>query len=223
MKILIGVCGIGKGHCIRQYEICKALINRGHEVRVLTYLEGINFFEKTDIKFYKVFVPLVLYKGDKLDIFNCLRRNFCVFIPGLIKNRKVMRSLFKEGFIPDVCISDYEPIVAKISYKLKKPLLNIDQQSKFIYMDKEIIHGFSCVEEKKRLNLFFPKYNNKYIVSFYNLKNINLPQNVEVLYPIIAEDIRNKQLQIKTKNKIIVYFSKFIDIPIRQTYVEVIN
>ena len=45
MKFLIGVCGIGKGHCIREYEICKELIKRGHEVRILTYNEGVDFFQ----------------------------------------------------------------------------------------------------------------------------------------------------------------------------------
>ena len=52
MKILIGVCGIGKGHCIRQYELSKELIRRGHEVRILTYNEGVKFFEKIKIKTY---------------------------------------------------------------------------------------------------------------------------------------------------------------------------
>ena len=60
MKILIGVCGIGKGHCIREYEISKELIKRGHEVRILTYNEGVNFFENTGIKTYNVYVPIIL-------------------------------------------------------------------------------------------------------------------------------------------------------------------
>lgn len=223
MKILVGVCGIGKGHSIRQYEICKELIKRGHEVRILTYLEGVKFFEGKQIKVYDVYVPIILYKGDKLNVLDCIKRNFFKYIPGKIRNRKIIRSLMKDNFIPDLCISDYEPVVAQIAYKFNKPLLNIDQQSKFIYMEKQEIDGYSCIEEKKRLSLFFPKYDRKYIVSFYKLPNINLGANVELVYPILANDIK-KSIDCNIRNKtIVVYFSKFINVPIKQSYEQVIN
>ena len=223
MKILIGVCGIGKGHCIRQFEISKELIKRGHDVRILTYNEGVDFFKKTNLKTYNVYVPIILFKGEKINWIDCIKRNIFKFIPGVIKNRKIFRKLIKDGFIPDLCISDYEPVVARISYKLNKPLINVDQHSKFIYIKEDEINGFSCVEEKRRLKLFFPKSEKKYSVSFYKISKDLLPPNVEILYPIIREDLKIvKKDNINTKT-VIVYFSKFIDIPIEQKMEEIIE
>lgn len=223
MKILIGVCGIGKGHCIRQYELSKELIRRGHEVRILTYNEGVKFFEKTKIKTYEVYVPIILFKGKKINICDCIKRNFLNFIPGVIKNRKIYNTLIKDKFIPDLCISDYEPVVAKIAYKLNKPLINVDQHSKFIYMKEESINGCSCTEEKRRLQLFFPKSERKFVVSFYNISKEILPDNVEILYPIIRNDLKEVIKSGKKEKQVVVYFSKFINISIGQKLEDIIN
>lgn len=223
MKILIGVCGIGNGHCIRQYELCKALLKREHEIRILTYGKGVTFFKNTDIKVYDVYVPMITFKGEKINIYDFVKRNILKIVPGTLKNKIVYKQLKKENFVPDLCISDYEPTVAKIAYKLKKTLINIDQHSKFIYMN-DIVNGFSNVEEKKRLNLFFPNSEKMFSVSFYNLPKILLPSNVKILYPIIRDDLKQalnfKHIQ---KKQIIVYFSKYIDIPIEQSIEEVIE
>lgn len=223
MKILIGICGIGKGHCIREYEIAKELIRRGHKVKILTYNEGINFFKDTGIDTYNVYVPMILFKNGKFDWIDIIKRNIFKFLPGTIKNIKVFRKLKEECFIPDLCISDYEPVVSRIAYKLKKPFINIDQHSKFIYMKEESIDGYSCDEEKNRLTLFFPSCDYKYIVSFYKLPTELLPKNVEILYPVIRSDLTQMIVPEKKQKKVLVYFSKYIDISIRQTMEEVIK
>ena len=223
MKILIGVCGIGKGHCIRQYEISKELMARGHEVRILTYNEGINFFKDTMITTYNVYVPIILFKGERVNWVDCIKRNILKFIPGIMKNKKIFKELMKDNFIPDLCISDYEPIVARMAYKLEVPLINIDQHSKFIYMKEESINGYSCVEEKRRLQLFFPKSEKKYVVSFYNLSEELLPKDMRIIYPIIRNDLKKKVKTNKNDKKIVVYFSKYINIPIEQNIEELIK
>ena len=223
MKILVGVCGIGKGHCIRQYEISKELIAKGHEVRILTYNEGIDFFKDTMIKTYNVYVPIILFKGERINWIDCIKRNILKFIPGIMNNKKILKELIEDKFIPDLCISDYEPTVARIAYKLDIPLINIDQHSKFIYMKEESINGYSCVEEKRRLKLFFPKSDKKYVVSFYNLPKDLLPKNVKIIYPIIRNDLKKKIVTNKNDKTIVVYFSKYINIPIEQNIEELIE
>ena len=221
MKVLIGVCGIGNGHSIRQYEIANALSMRGHEVRILTYNEGVNFFKNTKYKIYNVYVPIIMFKGKRIDWKDCIKRNFFKYIPGVYNNKRIFKILIKENFIPDVCISDYEPVVAKFAYKLNKPLLNIDQHSKFIYMKETNINGFSCDEEKRRLQYFFPKYTEKFVVSFYNLSQERLPYNVKIMYPIIRSDLK-KEIKKKEESKnVVVYFSKFINISIKQRMEEI--
>ena len=223
MKILIGVCGIGKGHCIRQYELSRELIKNGHEVRIFTYGEGINFFSNSKMKVYDVYVPMITFKGDKINVYDCIKRNWLKIIPGKIHNNNIYRELLRENFLPDLCISDHEPTVAKIAYKLNKPLINIDQHSKFIYMN-DTINGYSNIEEKRRLQFFFPKSDKKFVVSFYDLPKGMLPNNIELLYPIIRNDLKEISKQVNSKKKqILVYFSKYIDIPIKQSMEEIIK
>ena len=221
MNFLIGVCGIGNGHCTRQMEICKKLVEKGHNIRILTYNDGVNFFSNTDIKYDEVYVPIVLYKGEKFDYIENIKRNYKNFFKGKLKNRKIYKDVIN-NFKPDICISDYEPNVAKIAYKIGKPLINIDQQSKFIYMQEDTINGFSCIEEKKRMRLFFKKYDKKYIVSFYKIEDKLLPNDVKLVPPIIRDDLK-ENIKVNKKNKVVVYFSKFIDIPIKQSMNEIIE
>lgn len=215
MKILIGICGIGNGHCIRQNIIINELVHRGHEVRVLTYGNGLKFFQKSNILYYNVFVPMITFKNEKLNMVDFIKRNGKYILKGYFKNKNVFKKLSIDGFIPDVCISDYEPTVARFAYSHNIPLINIDQQSKFLYMNQDEINGYSISEEKKRMNLFFPKFNEKIIISFYKIDNNLLPSNVKLFSPFIRDEIKKYNKKNK-KNTVIVYFSKFIDIPIKQ-------
>jgi len=222
MKILVGICGIGRGHSSRQYKIINELLKKGHEVRILTYGDGLDFFEKTDITTYNIFVPMVTFTNNKIDFISFIKRNKRKLITGFVLNRKVFNKLIKDNFIPDVCISDYEPVVAKFSYKLNIPLINIDQQSKFIYMPEDEIDGYSISEEKQRMKLFFPKFDKKLIISFYKIDSNCLPSNVKILSPFIRDEIKQNN-HFRKKNKVVVYFSKFIDITIKQDLTEVLK
>ena len=95
MKFLIGVCGIGKGHSIREYEIAKELQNRGHDVKILTYGEGVDFFKNTGFETYNVYVPMIMFKTGKPNWKDIIKRNFFKFLPGTIKNIEIYRKLKK--------------------------------------------------------------------------------------------------------------------------------
>lgn len=223
MKFLIGVCGIGRGHCVRQYELAKELLMRGHQVQILTFNDGLRFFKKTQLKVDTVYVPYITYKLGRLNIIDIVRRNATSFFLGTKINVRVIKRLRDEDFIPDVCISDYEPVTARIAYHFHRPLVSIDQQSKFLYMSGDPINGFSCAEEKKRLSLFFPRCDWRFIFSFYKLPNIELPEHTTLVYPIIRQELKQAKAQNQRKNTVVVYFSKYINIPISQTSEEIIR
>ncbi|WP_239773042.1 glycosyltransferase family protein [Mammaliicoccus sp. I-M36] len=215
MKILIGVCGIGLGHSTRQYELAKELVKKGHCVRVITFLNGCNYFKERKIKYYDVWVPIIRYKKGKLDYINLIRDNYKSILSGCKKNYKV-KKIIEDEFIPDLCITDYEPFTAKIAYKYKTKLILVDQQSKFWKSDFENIGDYSPEEEKKRMSLFFPKYDRSFITSFYKIANIN-DIKTEVVSPIIKEEIRNFKNEY-TEKRIIVYFSRYVNQSIDQNW-----
>lgn len=235
MKYLVGICGLGKGHSNRQYEIIRKLGEKGHEVRICTFGEGLIYFsgesmnDLKQVRVHEVYVPLVPYKHDKLDIPRLISLNIKTFIPGIINNIRLFRQMKKEGFIPDVVIADYEPVVARYAYALKKPLVIIDQQSKFIFMPDADIRGFQCEEEKSRLGMFFPSFYRRYILSFYKVPGMELPPENELLYPIIRDEMAEAYDRFKKENNsesrpsFAVYFSTYLDQSTTQSYEEVIE
>lgn len=235
MKYLVGICGLGKGHSSRQYEIIRRLVSRGHEVRVCTFGEGHKYFgsyrteEVESVPLIDVYVPMVIYKHGKLDIPETIRLNIKTFIPGTIRNIKIAKRLKKDGFIPDVCITDYEPVVARFAYAFKRPLVCIDQQSKFIFMPDGDIRGFRCREEKSRLGMFFPRVYGRYILSFYKLPGTELPPGNELLYPIISREMVTAYERYKNEDNLVsrpsiaVYFSTYVEHTVNQSYADMIE
>lgn len=222
MKILVGVCGIGIGHSTRQYELIKRLIARGHQVRVLTFSKGMDFFQDEGVECYEVWVPFIKFKGGRIDYTSVVKHNFKTLPEGLKRNRMVRKQLLQEHFIPDICVSDYEPVTAKMAYHWKKPLILFDQQSKFWEFSFENINGYSCLEEKKRLNLFFPKYTRRFITTFYKLP-VSLERGVSIVAPIIRSDIRSYNGQVRKDNHVLVYFSKYGSVGIQQSRKELMD
>ncbi|PRZ12685.1 uncharacterized protein (TIGR00661 family) [Laceyella sediminis] len=210
MKVLIGVCGIGLGHSTRQWEVAQELLRRGHEIRILTFGKGIEFFRNTPLPWSEVWVPFVGYRKGKLHLPSLIIKNFTSILPGIYRNLGVYQQLIKEDFFPDICISDYEPVTARIAYKFQKPLVLIDQQSKFWRFSFDDIQQFSCIEEKKRLSLFFPQYEKRFITSFYRLPNIE-DRDTTVIPPIIRSDLRSSSCRYLKKPNLhlIVYLSEY--------------
>lgn len=94
------------------------------------------------------------------------------------------------------------------------PLICMEQQSKFLYLEEINIEKFSINEEKYRLNYFFPKYDKKIISSFFPIA-IN-DEKIAVVPPIIT----NFESRLKKYNKIIVYFSPYSD---SHNYIKILN
>ncbi len=210
MNVLIGVCGIGFGHTTRQIEVAKELVKRNHRVKIFTFSDAREHFVKEGFDVSEVWVPWISFKGDKLNYRDLILKNYNSLFKGLFLYKRNLQNLIKDNFIPDICISDYEPNVAKIAYKFKKPLINIDQQSKFWLLDYPEINGFSSIEEKKRLNLFFPRYDQKIISSFYKLPDIKM-ENITVIGPIIRGDLKELALknEFKEIDQVVIYLSQY--------------
>jgi len=119
--------------------------------------------------------------------------------------------------VPDIVISDYEPNVAQYAYARNIKLINLEQQSKYLYIEQEMINNISIIEEKSRLKYFFPKSDLHIISSFFPLNCDN--NNLVVTSPII-----NKDLLIKEKGEdVIVYLSPYGDKEYIPLYNKIMN
>lgn len=214
MKVLIGVCGIGYGHSSRQFEVARWLAARGHEVRFLTFGASSGFFDRTEFAdvVSSVYVPWVACGSDGLEVLPSLKANWRSAPKGLMANRKVLRELEVDGFRPDVCVSDYEPVVAWYARRRGVPLVTVDQQSKFLGYQLPPVGQLSRKEERARLGLFFPKAARRIATSFYAVQApADDKYDVEIVPPIIRDDVLAIQPDEPQQGQqpILVYLSRY--------------
>lgn len=206
MKILVGICGIGNGHLSRQTCVIEYLLECNHEIVIATTNNNIEYFFKKfpNIKIINISIPWITCNMKGIDFRDSLNR----YIENKVDQYKTffefainVEELFNG--IPNIVITDYEPNVAQYSYAVNIPLICMEQQSKFLYLKEEKIENFSIVEEIKRINYFFPKYDKKIISSFFpiNIKD----KKVKIVSPIIKGMKNNNQ----KKKQVLVYFSPY--------------
>ncbi len=206
MKILVGICGIGNGHVSRQTNVIDLLISKGNKIIIATTKNNIKYFKNkfSKIKVIEICIPWISCSKNGINFKDSIKKyesrgidqykSFLNFSINVEKN-------FKDK--PDIVITDYEPNVAKYSYAENIPLICMEQQSKFLYLKDINIKKFSILEEQKRINFFFPKFDYKIISSFFPIKIKN--EKVRIVTPIISKININPH----KKNNILVYFSPY--------------
>lgn len=205
-KILVGVCGIGNGHMNRQLMVIKHLLQAGHHVVVATTEDNVNFFKDkiNNISVVPVIIPWITCNTNGIDFSDTLNRyennNIDLFQSFLNFSIRIEKEF---NGVPDLVITDYEPNVAQYSYAVDIPLICMEQQSKFLFLKEQTIKNFSIMEEKKRINYFFPKYYCKIISSFFPIDTND--KRIRVVNPIISE----LKCTYTGENRALVYFSPY--------------
>src|SRR5262245_25377600 len=214
MKIAIGICGIGYGHSSRQLEVARRLVSMGHEVRILTFDRGYNRFLATEFadRCHRVFVPWIDCDARGVRWFTTARMNWRDALPGMILNRRTLASLRDLGFRPDVCVSDYEPVTARLARRVGAPLVTVDQQSKFLGYQIASLNGMSRQEERSRLAVFFPTAAKRIATSFYK---IPFPPDGEFRVDLVPPIIRSEVAELARTERavdprlVLVYLSEY--------------
>lgn len=207
-KILIGVCGIGNGHINRQKLVIEHLLQYDVDIVLAVTENSYKYFNNIypDLKKVLIYVPWIFCNNQGIDFENTRKKyihdgvdQFDKFLSSSIEIQNAF-----DGEKPDLVMTDYEPNVAQFAYAVNSPLICLDQHSKFLNLNAEIINDFSINIETSRLLYFFPKANKRYVSSFFEINDCHA-FNIEVLPPII-KDI--ERISIK-KNKVVVYFSSY--------------
>ena len=135
MNILIGICGIGNGHAIRQTSLIRWLDARGHKVFILATEQSLQVMRALfpNHAASEVFVPWVVSHSHGVDfkVSACSGRNSnsAVYQVNYAALGNVDRFFAAK---PDLVISDYEPTVAQYAYANDRTLVTFDEQSKFL-------------------------------------------------------------------------------------------
>lgn len=107
--------------------------------------------------------------GRQINVINLLNNNNHEVVISTSKNNiKYIQKFFSDTKFLEVNI----------------PLICMEQQSNFLYIDEIKLNNYSILEERKRINYFFPKFDYKIISSFFPI-SIN-DDRVKIVTPIIS-------------------------------------
>jgi uncharacterized protein (TIGR00661 family) len=124
-RILYGVCGEGSGHSSRAKEVIEHLLEKGHQLKILSYDRG---FKNLSQHFEVVEIDGLGFHYAKNEV---------QFIPTIIDNaikipkfQKAIEKVIKiaNDFKPQIVFSDFEPISCLVANLKKLPLISIDNQ-----------------------------------------------------------------------------------------------
>lgn len=134
-KIVYGVSGEGSGHSSRAREMITHIKGLGHSVKVVSYDRGYRNL-KDD---FEVFENEGLHIAS-LDNKVSKVKTFTDNLKRISKGHKSLMALRKhifKAFKPDCVITDFEPMTAYLANHYDLPLITIDNQHRFRYMQYE--------------------------------------------------------------------------------------
>lgn len=205
-KILMGVCNLGNGHINREKLLIKLFDDLGYKICIVT--ANINDFCGEEYKNMKIIycpVPWIATNNKGINFKECLKKYDGQDYYKTFLNMSIEVEEYFRG-IPNIVVTDYEPNVAKYAYARNIKLINLEQQSKYLYLDNVNINDISLEEEKSRLLYFFPKSDLKIISSFFPFEN-KIKDNYICVPPII-----DKEKLLKNEgNFVLVYCSPYGD------------
>jgi len=216
-KILYGICGIGNGHTQRQLPLIE-YFSKDNQIVIFAYDSSFNFYsnhfkDHPSIKVFEVAVPFYVGNKDGIDLEATKK------LPTNNKdydgiNNKAVSTAEEIIGIPDLVITDYEPVSAQYAYKYKVPFITIDQQSKYLIGEfpKEL-HGQTYADEVARLKMFFPSAASRIACSFFDVTRKEDCGDVLMVPPILRDSVLSMKNNPKDPVSILVYFSSQKEFP----------
>lgn len=205
MNILIGVCGLGNGHIIRQTAVINFLLSRGHQLFLAVPEDSLPFLNDfaCSVSRIPVSIPWVATDNKGVDYEKTLdihMRKHTDYFASFLRFAERVSELSNNKM--DIVITDYEPNVAFFSYANNIPLVGMEQQSKYLFLPPKKVCGIGNLEESSRLRLFFPHVSLRIISSFFPL-----PESDR--YVLIPPILRRIQPKKSIQEKILIYISPY--------------
>lgn len=207
LSVVIGVNGIGMGHSVRQSVIAQHLRDRGHRVRIVTNGSArVEYFRDLGFPAWDGWMPTLLARGDRIHASDALRANIWQMPAGVTKHLRLRRIIQDTG-VPDVFITDYEPNTPRLAYHFDRPLISVDQQSKYRHLELPTVGRYARTADEQRLRCFAPHVDRSFICSFVPLEAND--QKLELIAPVVPDVVRSAP--VTTEPFATAYFSRYFD------------
>lgn len=207
LSVVIGVNGIGMGHSVRQSVIAQYFRDRGHQVRIVTNGSSrVEYFQDLGFTAWDGWMPTLLARGDRLHASDAIKANLRQATTGVAQHVR-LRQVIRDTGIPDVFITDYEPNASRLAYHFGKPLISVDQQSKYRHLDLPNVGRYARTADEQRLRYFTPRADRSFICSFVPLQAEN--SQLEFIAPVVPDVVRSAP--VTTEPLVTAYFSRYFD------------
>ncbi|PWS40622.1 UDP-glucuronosyltransferase-like protein [Streptomyces sp. ZEA17I] len=195
------------GHTVRQSVVAQYLRDRGHRVRVVTNGQGrVEYFRDLGFPAWDAWMPTLLARDDRIHARDAVRANIRQAPGGLLRHLRLRRAVRNSG-VPDVFVTDYEPNTPRLAYHFGRPLVSIDQQSKYRHLGLPTVGRYARTADEQRLRYFAPRMDRSFICSYVPLSAED--QRVEFISPVVPDLVRSAQ--VTTEPLVTAYFSRYFD------------
>lgn len=198
-RIIISICGEGRGHASRAISLVERLHTR-HKLLLVSFGEGYDFLldykKSTNSEISICRIEGIKYLYDKQGCLAPLKTYlyWAQFI--FLKIRRQCKRVddIVLSFKPDLAIVDFEPCLPRVAFRRKIPCISIDHQHFIRFCDNDIlpfvlriraiIGGWVC-------RLYVPIADLYIITAFFKPKLRNNPrQTPRIIGSIIRDDIK---------------------------------
>ncbi len=165
-RIIYGVSGEGSGHSSRAREMLGHLIDRGHDVRVLSYDRGYRNLH-ADFPVTAIAGLHIVNRNNRVSPLRTVVHNLRK-LPELRASLRQTRALF-ESFRPACVITDFEPISAWTARSCGVPVISLDNQHRMRYMDYGKVGGagFDELVTRTIIKLLVPRPTVSLVTTFF--------------------------------------------------------
>lgn len=194
---------MGFGHSSRALLIARHLKKKGHNVKIITYGDGLRAL-KNEFDCLEVTGLNLIFRNGNIDTWATVLDNV-KFVPGnILKSKKIRETI--EDFSPNFCISDMEPITCFLSRLYGFPLISIDNQHALTNLKMKVPWKYKkdAFIARRVIRQMIGNVD-RYIVSSFYDSSVK-KKNTVIIPPIVREDVQ--KIKQKNKGKILVYMSK---------------
>lgn len=132
MRIIYGVSGEGSGHSSRAKQMARHLIAAGHELVVVSYNRGYDALHSS-FPCHEIEGLRIVSIDNRVSILRTLIGNL-LKLPAFYRSLKSLRQVF-DDFKPELVISDFEPMTARLAGRRRLPLISLDNQHRMRFME----------------------------------------------------------------------------------------
>ena len=186
MRIFYGICGEGLGHTGRSIAVINEL-RKHHEVHIFTFGDAYKYLSSED-NVHQIPGLTLATNDNTVDIKNTIKN----FLKLKEQIPHTLIELFYKFYDcrPDLCITDFEPLIPRLAEKYNVPCVSIDNQHKFVLFPKGLpiklkLYSFLA---GKFIKWFIPHTAQNIITTFHECENCTNLVNI-----VIRKELTNIQ------------------------------